>query len=60
MLLKLKKKKLKNLSLDIKALPTDMTPNVAGGAKPTLGISTLSECAKTISQASCIRSCGTK
>ena len=31
MKLKLNKKKLKNLSLDNKALPGDMTPNIAGG-----------------------------
>lgn len=31
MKLKLNKKKLKNLSLDNKALPADMTPNIGGG-----------------------------
>ncbi len=31
MKLKLNKKKLKNLAKDNKALPADMTPNIAGG-----------------------------
>ena len=63
MLLKLKKKRLKNLSMDSKALPSEMTPNIAGGAQEDVIRPTTSTCSEygscnaTISQASCIRSC---